>query len=154
MRRCDQMAVEVIGPLVVRAQNGTPRHYTALNSEPRWASLISPAQARATMPTNVIERSQFALAIAHEEDALPHHIQHLKVAGCSQLFLATDAQPLAAEDSLALELIDLIRAIPARRQGLFQAANGREGFERHIVRLASRSSYSSGASSVMGTSRR
>src|SRR2546421_184945 len=84
-----------------------------------------PAQARAPVPAHIVEGAQPSLAVAYQDDAFAEDIEQAELPGLHQFFLAPDTDPVAAEDPLLLHGEYALRAIPARRQGGFQAGQPR-----------------------------
>src|SRR6185437_3912427 len=90
--------------------------------------------------------------VAHEQDAFADDVQHPIITRVRQLLCAARADPVATEDPLLLLPVHLFGVIPARGQRLLQACDGRRCI--HGDARSAPSSYRSGASSTMGTSRR
>src|SRR6185295_9505064 len=139
MRCAQQLAVQVVRPGVIGAEDRAVRHHAALDREPRLGAFRR-AQPRAAMAAYVVERAQRALVVAHEQNALTAHIEHAMIAGLRQFFLASDAHPFPEEDVFLLERVDILALVPERGQGGLQAAGqvwvrgGHVGFSPHARR--------------------
>src|ERR1700691_1854499 len=72
------------------------------------------------MSTDIVEAPQGSGLIAHQQDAFPGYVQHLRIARDRQLALASDAGPLAAENALSFPGVYFRRAVILGRQRLFQ----------------------------------
>ena len=102
MRCSHEPAVEIVSPLMIRADDGTAADHSALHRKSRNTRTRLLAQAGAAMAAHIIKGAQHALAVAHQQHALAENVQDAVVARGCELFLARHAQPLAAEDPLAL----------------------------------------------------
>src|ERR1700684_1139289 len=72
------------------------------------------------MSTDVEEAPEASGLIAHQQDAFPGDVEHLRTTRARQFALASDAGPLAAENALPLPGVYFRRAVILGRQRLFQ----------------------------------
>src|SRR5262245_24430271 len=105
MRGCAQAAGGVVGPAVIAAAQDVAAAGAVLQD------------GRAPVAADVVEGAQFAVAFADGEEAPAGELDGDVVAGRCQLIEAAEPDPLAAEDCLALALVDLRRVIPSRGKG-------------------------------------
>src|SRR5262249_59256990 len=114
-RSADQVPIEIVGPLMIGAEYGPAGNHTAVHRHARRRRLVGATEPRAPMTANVVESAQCALPISHENDALADYIQDARISRPRQLLLARHAQPLAAEDALPFQRVDLVAVVPSRR---------------------------------------
>src|ERR1700733_5814787 len=156
VRRRDELPVEVVRPLMIRAENGTPGDHAALHGCTRGVTAVSAAQPRTSMPTDVVERAYGALAIAYYENALTDDIEHQVVPGFRQLLLAGSTQPFTTEDPFFFQLKDLLGVVPSGGQRLLEPPHACSGYIliHHALCSSVPSSYNSEGVGKSGPSRR
>ena len=109
VRRADQLAVQVEGPRVVRADERLARGL-------RPADVVE--ELRPAVAAHVVEGAELAGVVPHDEDRLPRDVADDVVAGVRDLLGAADAHPVAPPDLLALVLPDLgARVVGAAERG-------------------------------------
>src|SRR4029079_11308745 len=100
-RRPDQRAVVGVRPGVVRA----------LDRALRVAVRLRVADARAAMPADVVEAAELAVLPADHDDALTGDVDGDEIAGLRGLVGPRDVHPFTEEHPIAVELVDLRRAV-------------------------------------------
>ena len=110
VRGGDQLAVQIVGPGVVRALE------RALG-----LAAVRAAQPGAAVPADVEERARLPLAVTAEDQALPADLHGLEVARLGQLAAAGGAEPHLLEDPFLLLPEDLRGGVGVPGQGSDQA---------------------------------
>jgi len=102
-RRGDQLAGEVVGPGVVRADD-------ALAGE---VALLLGAQDRAAVPAGVVERLHLEVFAAQHDERLAADARHAPVAGLCDFLLARDRDPARVPERVQLALVVRRIGVPA-----------------------------------------
>jgi hypothetical protein len=156
MRGGDQAAVQVVGPLVIRAHDAAAGADPALHRHPRGGGGAGDAaELSAAVTAYIVEGAQRSAGVAHQQNAFTDDVEQLVVAGRGEFFLAADAQPLAREDPFLLELENAHVAIPPRGQRPLEPGNGSD-FTVHRAQPSLGSAdpmYMSGSLATIGASR-
>ena len=103
-RRAEAFAVEVVRPRVVRAREETLDVARAL------------AQAGAAVPAHVVVRTQFAVAVARDDQRAARNLDDEKVAGLAHLVGDADGHPAFGKELLLLELVEVLRGVGVGHQ--------------------------------------
>jgi len=140
VRRCDELAVETVGPRVVGA----------LERSLDLAALLR-AQARAAMAADVQEGPDATVLGATDDHALPAHLHGLERAGLVQVGRADGAEPHLLEDPLLFQGEDHGVRVGGARQRRDQAG-GKLGRGHRRPFIERRSSASGVSSSKVGRS--
>ncbi len=91
----DQAAVEIVGPLMIGAD------------EPLCRAFGRRADARAAMPAGIVERADLPVAAADDDDRIVADLQREVVAGRRDLAIMAGEQPVAIEERLEIEPVEL-----------------------------------------------
>ena len=100
VRRANQLAIESVGPGVVRTLDcALQRAGTGI------------AQQRAAMAADVVKGTQFAIMVTHDNDVLSGDVGCVVRAGLRDVLGPTNAGPRASEDAVDLALERGLRAV-------------------------------------------
>src|SRR3954469_25142601 len=100
VRRAQQLAVEIVGPRVVRA----------LNAPAELPGLLL-AKSRAAMAAGVVERADRAFGIARDDDVVAVDLADEILTGLSRFFRSSNVKPHRPEQAIEL-------AVEQRRVGV------------------------------------
>src|SRR5690348_5903888 len=130
MRCTQELTVQIIRPRVIGAENH-PIRDAALHGAPdcRVAFTGRRTETGTPMTAHVVERTQRALLIADEDDALATHVDHPMIAGARQLLLAPDTHPFAKENVFLFQRVHVFALVPECRQCRFET--GQSGIRGH-----------------------
>ncbi|MNZ86934.1 hypothetical protein D3C78_1057790 [compost metagenome] len=101
----EQLAVEIVGPLVVRTDKA------------RRLALLRGADAGAAVATGIVEGADLPIATANDDDGIGADLNGEIAAGLLHFAIMADKQPVAIPDRFHIQL-EIIRV---RVEGLFQA---------------------------------
>ena len=123
-----QVAVEAVGPRVVRARD-------PVTGEPAAGRL---AEHGASVPAHVVEGVDLSGLVAHDDDALAGHVAEGVLPRLRPLLEPPGAEPHPVEEPLPLALvdrgIDVVAALEARGQAA-QEADAERLLDRGVARL-------------------
>ena len=127
----DELAVEVVGPGVVRALEGA-----------RGFAGVLHAQLHAAVAADVVERPDAVLPVAGDDDGLPPDLDGAEGSGLVQVGGAHGAEPHLLEDALLLGAEDCLVHVGGAGQGGDQGL--RDNVDRQHELLGSDSAQSAG----------
>src|SRR5882724_4800140 len=131
VRGGDERAVEVIRPLMVRADDHASAGDAARQDHAhRFRLRRASAQARPAMPAHIVESPQMTFAIADQQNAFAEHLEYQMIARIGQFLFTASRNPLAAEYVLLFGAEYLRAAIPAGGQSGFQLCGVHSGKSR------------------------
>src|SRR5450432_3354649 len=103
--RGNQPSVERVRPLMIRTY------------ETRRGAALRGADSRAAMPARIVECTQSAFAVVHDDDRILSDLNRHVVAGAGNLAVMADEQPIPIPDHVQIDLVIVLAAIEFSLQG-------------------------------------